>query len=551
MSGDRAIIQDESAPAAKAADSAASWRIRVRDATRFAPRIGFLLLSIALAAAIVRFQFMDLQLRPLRIAALSAGLLLGAWRVRYGILALVFTAPLLGVIPRLQGAIDLPLPEHVLLPLLVCGAVRLLWARTPRARTAIDVPLMIYMVVVAISAARALAEYCALGNSLWDIVGPQLNRHFSFDIWDFARGPFLVVHYTIVAAEGALWFALLTAPSVELRAADLRRALVLSAVAVALVGSAQSVWHFGLIPFFQRVQPGLIRINATLPDPNTLGSFLILILPLGIITALARRRGAWLAAGWSGLLLYCLIRSVSRSAWIGFAVAAVGAVVVTGWRPDLLGMRLSQRAQRWLRRAIIASVPLAAAAVLAVTLGVMGRDISYGTARSPMDMVLFTLNLRRPLNELVPARPDHWQAAINIWRDFPLLGAGVGKYTVLKNRYLPEARGRWMFFTEAHNYYLKILCELGAVGLVAFLAVLAGVARQAQQAWILADDAGRRRVAAITVGLVAFLVSSLAQDPLTLREMQSGGGRTAGCGASLGRSRCVHVEQSSPSSYKK
>jgi O-antigen ligase len=518
MSGDRAIIQAESA--AKAADTTASWRIRVRDATRFAPRIGFLLVAIALAAAIVRFQFMDLQLRPLRIAALGAGLLLGAWRVRYGIVALLFAAPLLGIIPRSLGFPDPSLAEHVVIPLLLVGALRCMWSNAPRPPTAIDKPLAVYMAMIAISAVHGLWEYCELGNSLWQVVEPQLSRHFSYSIWDFGNGRFLIVHYTLVAVEGTLWFALLTAPRTGLRAAHVRSALILSALAVAVVGTAQSIWHFGLIAFFQKIQPGLYRINSTLPDPNTLGSFLVLLIPMGLVAALQRWPGRWLAVGWTGLLGYCLIRSVSRTAWIGLTVASVGTLVVAGWRADLLGLRVRPGAARWMQRAVMASVLLGAVAALAVTFGLAGRDVSYGTARSPLDMVLFTLNLRRPMNELVPSRVDHWQAAINIWRDFPVLGAGIGKYTVLKGRYLPEATARWMFFTETHNYYLKILCELGAVGLVAFLAVLAGVARQAQRASVLADDAGRQRVAAIVIGLVAFLISSLAQDPLTLREMQ-------------------------------
>jgi O-antigen ligase len=312
----------------------------------------------------------------------------------------------------------------------------------------------------------------------------------------------------------------LSAPAIGLRAASLRAALVLSTLVVALVGVAQSVWHFDLIPFFQKMQPGLYRINATLPDPNTLGSLLVLVFPLGLVAALDLRHGRWLAAGWSGLVLYCLSHSVSRSAWVGCGAAAFATGIVAAWRSDLLGLHVRPAAARWMQRAVMTTALLGVLALLAVTFGLAARNVSYGRARSPMDMVLFTLNLRRPLSELVPSRPDHWQAAINIWRDFPLLGAGIGKYTVLKGRYLPEARERWMFFTEAHNYYLKILCELGVVGLAAFLAVLAGVARQARQAWVLADEPGRRRVAAIVTGSLAFLVCSLAQDPLTQRDMQ-------------------------------
>lgn len=489
-------------------------------AVRYLARVGFLLLAMALGAAIVRFQVVDPQLRPLRLAALAIGLALGAWRVRYGILFLVVSAPLLGVIPRIAGVADLSLPEHVLVPLLVCGGVHWLWVRTARPQTAVDAPLAVYLALVALSAGRALWQYWDLGLPLWDIAAPQLNRHFSFAIWDYTKGPFLVVHYSIVAVEGAVWFVLLTASGTRLRAGSLRAALILSAIVVALGGVAQSIWHIDLIPFFERMQPGLSRINSTLPDPNTLGSFLVLLFPLGLVAALSRARGRWLAIGWTGLLGYCLVRSVSRSAWVGAGTAALATAVLAGWRAEVLGIELPDRLTRWVRRAVVLAIPTAVGAVLLVSLGVVGWKVSYGSARSPLDMVVFTLDVRRPMNELMPSRADHWEAAIKIWEDFPLFGAGVGKYVLLKNRYLPEARQRWLFFCEAHNYYLKILSELGVVGLIAFVVVLGSIGVQVRRGWQASDLAGRRRVAALALGLLGFLVTSFSQDPLTLREMQ-------------------------------
>jgi O-antigen ligase len=478
------------------------------------------LLATVLAAAMVRSLFISPALLRWQIAALVGGLALGVWRLRDGMVALVFLTPLLGVIPRSLGINDLSLPEHLLLPLLLCGTLRMAWTSAPRPVSAIDRPLALYMGVVTLSAARALWEYLALGLSPWAVVGPQLDAHFAFTIWDFTKGPFLVVHYTVVAIEGALWFIVLTAPSTAVRAAPLRAALVLSAAAVALVGAAQAHWHFQLIRFFAQVQPGLLRVNSTLPDPNTLGSFLVLLFPLGLVVALERPAGRWCAAAWSGVVLYCLIRCVSRTAWVSLAVVACGATAVAGWRPAALGMQLSAAATRHLRLAFAAMLVSAALAVVAVTVGGIGRDLAYRDARSPADMLLFTLNAHRSVDEVVPARADRWHAAIDIWQDFPLLGAGIGKYALLKNRYRPEARFRWMFFTEPHNYYLKVLAELGIVGLAAFVVLLASIAVQARRAGAASAGGRRRRVAAVVAGIAGFLLCSLGQDPLVLREMQ-------------------------------
>jgi O-antigen ligase len=488
------------------------------EASNVAPA-GVALLALALAAAAIHGLIANPDLVAWRVIALAVGLGLGMWRLRYGIFACVCLVPLLGMLPRSVGISDLSLPEHLVIPLILCGALRLLWRRTRRRRSAIDGWLAVFLAVVALSTARALWEYSVAGRPLWEIVWLPLARHFSFTIWDAANGPFLVVHYTLVAVEGALWFALLTAPGTGVRAAALRGALVLGAAGVALVGVAQSIWRFQMVAFFTQVQPDLVRINATLPDPNTLGSFLVLLLPIGLIVALERPGGGWLAAIWSVVAVYCLVRSVSRTAWVSVAVVAVAATAVAGWWPSLLGLQLSAVTTRRLRRVLAAVLVSAGLAVTTISVGGVAH-VGYRDARSPLDMLVFTLDARRRVDDLLPARSDHWRAAVDIWRDFPLLGAGTGKYVLLKSRYLPEARARWMAFTEPHNYYLKLLCELGVVGLAAFLGVLGSIGAQARRAWSAADRAGRRRVAAVVAATIGFLLCLLAQDPLTLREMQ-------------------------------
>jgi hypothetical protein len=70
-------------------------------------------------------------------------------------------------------------------------------------------------------------------------------------------------------------------------------------------------------------------------------------------------------------------------------------------------------------------------------------------------------------NELLPSRIDHWRAAVRIWRDFPLLGAGVGKYPLLKNRHLADTRGHvfWavvallVLDTRSHGFGVRTIRE--------------------------------------------------------------------------------------------
>ena len=63
-------------------------------------------------------------------------------------------------------------------------------------------------------------------------------------------------------------------------------------------------------------------------------------------------------------------------------------------------------------------------------------------------------------------RKDIMQAAIDIFRDNFLFGAGPGMYEKLVYKY-----SKGLVYIHAHNTYLEILAELGIVGLIAFLTI--------------------------------------------------------------------------------
>src|SRR5947208_3346523 len=116
----------------------------------------YALLAVALAVAAVRCLFVNPDLVAWRAAALALGFGLGIWRFNYGVAVFMFLTPLLGMLPRSLGFSDLSLPEHLLIPLLVCGGLRMI-CEVPRTRTSrhangIARPLAVYMAVVALSA---------------------------------------------------------------------------------------------------------------------------------------------------------------------------------------------------------------------------------------------------------------------------------------------------------------------------------------------------------------------------------------------------------------
>ena len=67
-----------------------------------------------------------------------------------------------------------------------------------------------------------------------------------------------------------------------------------------------------------------------------------------------------------------------------------------------------------------------------------------------------------------------WQSAGRMFLDHPLLGVGLGQYkdNYQKKYILPEAKEREI--EHAHNNFVQMAAENGAVGLAGFLALISG-----------------------------------------------------------------------------
>ncbi|HXX53154.1 MAG TPA: O-antigen ligase family protein [Thermodesulfovibrionales bacterium] len=72
-----------------------------------------------------------------------------------------------------------------------------------------------------------------------------------------------------------------------------------------------------------------------------------------------------------------------------------------------------------------------------------------------------------------------WQATLSAFRDYPVLGSGLGTFQYIFKVYQPE--GLRLYWAHAHNDYLELLLELGIVGsiivVIFFLIVLGKIMR--------------------------------------------------------------------------
>lgn len=231
-----------------------------------------------------------------------------------------------------------------------------------------------------------------------------------------------------------------------------RRSLLVAASAGAALSALAALLRFAPMERTSEYWKHVGRISGTFTDPNALGVGLALLVPLSA-AALLELRGAIRAVPAAGLLLapFALERSGSRSALIVLAVAALG-VAIGGFRS---GGKI--------RRAVLVAGggALVVAAVLLAFAPRGGSAVAGGLVRRVGGALS-----ARSLVELTSHRPVFWGAALEIVREEPLSGCGLGgfpfEFPVRYERTFGPAR----FTDNATNAFLDVAAESGVPALL-------------------------------------------------------------------------------------
>jgi O-antigen ligase len=94
-----------------------------------------------------------------------------------------------------------------------------------------------------------------------------------------------------------------------------------------------------------------------------------------------------------------------------------------------------------------------------------------------------------------------WRAALDMWRERPWQGIGIGNYQIVYPYFsLPKWR---MALGHAHNYYLNVAAETGLIGLLAYLALWGTALWQTAR---VARTATNGYVKALALGALGMLV---------------------------------------------
>ncbi|MFT0787950.1 IctB family putative bicarbonate transporter [Synechococcus sp. H55.10] len=195
---------------------------------------------------------------------------------------------------------------------------------------------------------------------------------------------------------------------------------------------------------------GLTRVYSFLRNPNLYGGYLVPLLPLGLAAiCIWPGWGIKLLVGFTTAVNFiCLVLTYSRGAWIG-GLAALGmmAVLLAQWQTP----HLPARWRRWTLPALLGggAATLLLAIVTVRPLRLRAQSLFWGRLDTSNN---FRLNV--------------WAAALDMIRDFPILGIGPGN--VAFNRVYPLYQRGNFSALGAYSVPLQLAVETGFIGSLAF-----------------------------------------------------------------------------------
>lgn len=238
--------------------------------------------------------------------------------------------------------------------------------------------------------------------------------------------------------------------------------LFASAVGPIAVGTHQHLTGSGLV-----VIDDTLRVRGTFVHPNSFAMYLAIVVVFA--AAMLAHESGWTRTALVALLaaaLPMLMLTYTRSAWL----AVVVGVLVVAW-PHSRSL------------VVVIVVAAVAASLLIPSMASRWSDLSE-TRRASGDAG----------NSLV-WRLEHWDTSVEQAADRPVTGIGLGNTGGLTEG------GR-----QLHNDLVRAYVEVGAIGVLAYLALLATLARDVVRARRRARDGLERALAGGAAGVLAALV---------------------------------------------
>jgi len=233
-------------------------------------------------------------------------------------------------------------------------------------------------------------------------------------------------------------------------------------IATAISISAGIVSVIAILQYFDLAFlsiPGNVIPYSTMANKNLLASALFMILPCTAYTAFQRTKSQMITGLIAtSLALYTIIISQTRAVWLALAVCLITGIMFTIFRRDIVIGAISPTARRLLFYSTTVVVILAIVTIASCQSKTQPPDsiINVNTA---------SLNQRLLL----------WDKSIDIWKENPFTGCGIGNWKIEILRHGSEglhSESGEIFFQRPHNDFLWTLAENGLIGGIAWFALI-------------------------------------------------------------------------------
>ena len=231
------------------------------------------------------------------------------------------------------------------------------------------------------------------------------------------------------------------------------------------------------------------RINATFSDPNALGSYIVVLFPIYIVMIIFYKR--WYLRTLFILLLSAFLAIAgfcgSRSALLGIILSLL-AFSIIGLVKLIRVIVIRSRSSKKLKRLFtVLAVILLIIIILFCSVFISFcsnrtelKDIyrpktNIALANRVLNTIWVSYNVYRQegiiegLNSISQERFTLWDQSLEMFKDFPISGVGIGSFVIELPDYYIKSYGEVKTVDFVGNYYLQILSELGIAGLLLIL----------------------------------------------------------------------------------
>lgn len=222
---------------------------------------------------------------------------------------------------------------------------------------------------------------------------------------------------------------------------------------------------------------GISRANGFYGHPMTLGGWLCIFMPLLLIEFFEKRllgKYYWLSG-----IAFCvcsagLVFNATRGAWLAVAIVC-----------GLLLIYYMLKSKR--------NVVIGALFIILISVVLVNNPRFMHRLDTIDDFTKYQSNTERILI---------WQSAWNMFKDHPILGVGLGQYTVnYQQKYiLPQAKEPNL--GHAHNNFMQMLAENGIVGFAGFVTMFGYIIFKNLLAWFKVKNVYALMIVSATVCLL-------------------------------------------------